>query len=199
MRRILQLLLLMFGLMTGVAHAETTTATVNCRSAPRPSAAIVTRIPAGSRVTVQQRSSSWALIDHSPRSCWINSKYLAERTTAEANRISLDQTRVAGRQHHLSSRRISRPSRRSSLLSGPFSPSTSSTKLRCWWVLPLLGPKHLRRTAWRSLLHHQWWLQALWGLAEVRRRPAVRSDISWRGAGPNCLGDINTEVWFRTA
>jgi uncharacterized protein YraI len=118
MRRILQLLLLMFGLMTGVAHAETTTATVNCRSAPRPSAAIVTRIPAGSRVTVQQRSSSWALIDHSPRSCWINSKYLAERTTAEANRISLDQTRVAGRQHHLSSRRISRPSRRSSLLSG---------------------------------------------------------------------------------
>jgi uncharacterized protein YraI len=118
MRRILQLLLLMLGLVTGVAHAETTTATLNCRSAPRPSAAIVARIPAGSRVSVQQRSSSWALIDHKPHSCWINSKYLAEQTTAEANRISSDQTRFGSRQHRLSSKRISRPIRRSSLLSG---------------------------------------------------------------------------------
>lgn len=118
LRRLLQSLLFVLGFATTVAQAETTIANVNCRSAPRSSASIIARIPAGSRVDVQQRSSSWALIDHKPRSCWINSNYLAEETAAEANRISLDRTRVAGGQHHFSSKRIGRPSRRSSLLSG---------------------------------------------------------------------------------
>jgi uncharacterized protein YraI len=118
LRRLLQSLLFVLGFATTVAHAETTIANVNCRSAPRSSASIIARIPAGSRVNVRKRASSWALIVHEPRSCWINSKYLAEQSTAEANRVSLRQSHHMGRPHQAVRSRTGRPSRRSSLWSG---------------------------------------------------------------------------------
>lgn len=117
MRNVLRCLVVMVSLISGVASATTVTSNVNCRSQPKPSASIVSRIPAGTEVSVERRLDDWSLISHSPRSCWIASRYLGEQSTADANRASLRQTRAASHRAYTNGKRISRPSRQSSFWS----------------------------------------------------------------------------------
>jgi uncharacterized protein YraI len=118
MRNVLRCLVVMAGLISGVASATTVTSNVNCRSQPKPSASIVSRIPPGTDVSVERRRDDWSLIRHAPRSCWVASRYLGEQSTADANRASLRQTRAVNRSANTNRERISRPSRRSSFWSG---------------------------------------------------------------------------------
>lgn len=109
-------LVIIAGLVSGTASATTVTSNVNCRNQPRATARIVARIPAGTDVSVERRRDDWSLISHTPRSCWVASRYLGEQSTADANRVSLRQTRALTRSASTNRERISRPSRRSSFL-----------------------------------------------------------------------------------
>ncbi len=91
MRGILRCLVIVAGLISGTASATTVTSNVNCRNQPRATAHIVARIPAGTGVSVERRQNDWSLIRHSPRSCWVASRYLGEQSTADANRARLAQ------------------------------------------------------------------------------------------------------------
>jgi uncharacterized protein YraI len=128
MRNILRCLMLMVGFVSGAAGATTTTSNVNCRSQPRPSASIVARVSAGTEVSVERRSNTWSLIRHDPRSCWVATRYLADESTADANRASLRQTRAASRDARATNQRVSRPSRRSSLWSSTSHRSTRRSR-----------------------------------------------------------------------
>jgi uncharacterized protein YgiM (DUF1202 family) len=117
MRGIMRCLVIVAGLISGTANATTVTSNVNCRNQPRATARIVARISAGTDVSVERRQDVWSLISHSPRSCWVASRYLGEQSTADANRASLRQTRAVSRSANTNRERISRPSRRSSFWS----------------------------------------------------------------------------------
>lgn len=117
MRGFMKCLVIIAGLVSGTASATTVTSNVNCRNQPRATARIVARIPAGTDVTVERRRDDWSLISHTPRSCWVASRYLGEQSTADANRSSLRQTRAVTLSASTNRERISRPSRRSSLWS----------------------------------------------------------------------------------
>lgn len=117
MRGIMKCLVIIAGLISGMASATTVTSNVNCRNQPRATAHIVARIPAGTDVSVERRRDDWSLIRHAPRSCWVASRYLGEQSTADANRASLRQTRAVSRSANMNRERISRPSRRSSFWS----------------------------------------------------------------------------------
>lgn len=124
MRNVLKCLVAMASLVSGAASATTVTSNVNCRNQPRATAHIVARIPAGTDVSVERRRDDWSLIRHSPRSCWVASRYLGEQSTADANRASLRQTRAVSHSAWTNSERISRPSRRSSFWSSTAHRST---------------------------------------------------------------------------
>ena len=117
MRGIMRSLVIIAGLISGTASATTVTSNVNCRNEPKATAHIVTRISAGTDVSVERRRDDWSLIRHTPRSCWVASRYLGEQSTADANRASLRQTRAVSRSSYTNRERISRPSRRSSFWS----------------------------------------------------------------------------------
>ncbi len=118
MHNLIRSLAILAGVISGAAHATTVHTDVNCRSQPLVAARIVARIPAGSDVTVQQRRDAWSRVKHSPRSCWIASRYLGEQSTADANRASLRQTRAVTRDERADRQRISRPGRRAPLWAG---------------------------------------------------------------------------------
>lgn len=117
MRGIMRSLVIAAGLISGTASATTVTSNVNCRNEPSATAHIVARIPAGTDISVERRRDDWSLIRHTPRSCWVASRYLAEQSTADANRASLRQTRAVSRSANTNIERMSRPSRRSSFWS----------------------------------------------------------------------------------
>jgi uncharacterized protein YgiM (DUF1202 family) len=117
MRGIMRFLVVVAGLISGSASATTVTSNVNCRNQPRVTARTIARISAGTDVSVERRRDDWSLIRHTPRSCWVASRYLGEQTTANANRASLQQTRAVSRSTYANRERISRPSRRSSFRS----------------------------------------------------------------------------------
>jgi uncharacterized protein YraI len=124
MRVLLRCLIIVAGLISGVVNATSVTSNVNCRSQPKPTASVIARIPAGTDVFVEQRRNAWSLIRHTPRSCWVASRYLGAQSTADANRASLRQTRVLNRSDRAGRQRISRPARRSSLWSSTAHGST---------------------------------------------------------------------------
>ncbi len=133
MRSIMRSMIIVAGLISGTASAMTVTSNVNCRKQPTTTARIVARVSAGTDVSVEQRRNDWSLIGHSPRSCWIASRYLSEQSTADANRASLRQTRSLNRSVYTNKERISRPGRRSSLSSttlnhSPSRPHRSTTR-----------------------------------------------------------------------
>lgn len=117
MRGIARCLVIVAGLISGTASATTVTSNVNCRNQPKATAHIVARIPAGADVSVDRRRDDWSLIRHTPRSCWVASRYLGEQSTADANRASLRRTRAVSRSANNNRERISRPSRGSSFWS----------------------------------------------------------------------------------
>lgn len=113
MRGIMRCLVIAAGLISVTASATTVTSNVNCRSQPKATAHIVARIPAGTDVSIERRRDDWSLIRHTPRSCWVASRYLGRRSTADANRASLRQTPAVSRSAYANRERISRPSRNS--------------------------------------------------------------------------------------
>lgn len=113
MRCVLTALMFTIGLMSGTAHATTTTSNVNCRSQPKPTASIVARLPDGTDVVVRRRAGSWSLVRQDLRSCWVATRYLADESTADANRTSLRQTRASARQARAATHQLGRPARRS--------------------------------------------------------------------------------------
>lgn len=113
MFRIIRVALVFFGLISSSAYAATTTTNVNCRSAPKANARIVMRIPAGTYVDVRRRSGAWAFVERRAEACWINSQFLGEESAAEANRVSLRETRQEAKKATMHSGRASRAQRRS--------------------------------------------------------------------------------------
>lgn len=113
MFRITRVTLVFFGLISSSAYAATTTTNVNCRSAPKANARIVMRIPAGTYVDVRRRSGAWALVERRTAACWLNSQFLGEESAAEANRVSLRETRQEAKKTTIHSGRSSRAHRRS--------------------------------------------------------------------------------------
>lgn len=83
--------LYMLGLMLAAivsaspASAATTTASVNCRSAPETSGRLVSRIPAGTSVAVMSRLSQWSLVDRVKEGCWVLSRYLDDGAANSSN------------------------------------------------------------------------------------------------------------------
>lgn len=118
MIRIIRVALVFFGLISSSAYAATTTTNVNCRSAPKANARIVMRIPAGTYVDVCRRSGAWAFVERRTEACWINSQILAEESAAEANRVSLRETRQEAKKTTIHSGRSSRAQRRSAISTG---------------------------------------------------------------------------------
>lgn len=51
---------------------------LNCRSAARVSAEVVSRLAFGDSVTVQQEKDGWSQVDAAGTPCWMASRYLAE-------------------------------------------------------------------------------------------------------------------------
>lgn len=117
MRGLMKCLAIIAGLVSGTASATTVTSNVNCRNQPRATARIVARIPAGTDVSVERRRDDWSLISHTPRSCWVASRYLGEQSTADANRVSLRQTRALSRGAYRHRERSGRLDHRSSFWS----------------------------------------------------------------------------------
>lgn len=126
MRNLLRCVVILAGLISGTAGATTVTSNVNCRNQSRATAPVAARILAGTDVSVERRRDAWSLIRHTPRSCWVASRYLGEQSTADANRASLRQTRAISRSAYANRERISRPSRRSSFW--PSTPRRSTRK-----------------------------------------------------------------------
>jgi len=124
MNIVIKCLVVLAGLIPGAASATTVTSNVDCRNQSRATAAIAARIPAGTEVSVERRQDPWSLIRHSARNCWVASRYLGEQSTADANRASLRQTRAVSRNAYTKRERISRSTRRSSLLSNTAQRST---------------------------------------------------------------------------
>jgi len=117
MRGILRCIVIVAGLISGAASATTVASNLNCRDQPRATARIVDRIPAGTDVSVERRRGNWSLIRHAPRSCWVASRYLGGQGTADANRVSLRQSRAVSHSAYANRERINWPSRRPSYLS----------------------------------------------------------------------------------
>lgn len=119
MRKFIFALFVVIGLSGSPANATVTTNTVFCRAQPTTTSSIITRIPAGSSVTVRRREPSWALVTRQPQDCWINSRYLSEDSAAKANRYSLEQVRSGSHRATHSAYRFRQPSRRAHAWAAP--------------------------------------------------------------------------------
>lgn len=119
MRKFIFTLFVLIGLSGSPTFAATTISNVYCRAQPKATSSIITRIPAGTFVTVRRRQPSWALVMRQPQDCWINSRYLSEDSAAEANRYSLEQARSGSHRATHSAYRFRQPSRRSHAWAAP--------------------------------------------------------------------------------
>jgi hypothetical protein len=56
-----------------------TSSTLNCRSAPRTTASVLSRLSRGEEVAILSRSAGWAYVDPAAgAACWVSSRYVAE-------------------------------------------------------------------------------------------------------------------------
>ncbi|WP_431851054.1 SH3 domain-containing protein [Allosphingosinicella sp.] len=71
--------LALLGVGSAAQAAYVTSSTLNCRSAPRTTASVLSRLSRGEEVSILSRSAGWAYVDPAAgAACWVSSRYVAE-------------------------------------------------------------------------------------------------------------------------